>query len=1138
MNWAKRFNAVLLGTALTAGAGLAAIPPARADLDIASVPLHLTGSASPNLMFVLDDSGSMAERTSFPFNPITNLIHHIYSSDDNFIYYNPEVRYRPWVNADGTYFPEAGIPTEAELAAGLPDRYLEFSSPPWVFFRTQPLVPSPPTLFHYYRYLGAGPRSDIASYEQVLIRPDTAPFVRGSAREDCAAAGGGGLHSCTFMEEVQNFANWFEYHSTRMKAAKAAIGYSFVDQAESVRVGFARINQILAQDIDGVLTPTIIQGVRAFDEGNRRVFFDTLYESRPSGRTPLLFALEQVGRYFERSDERGPWADEPGVGGGEQSSCRQNYALMMSDGAATDPWPMDPALAGNVDGSAGEEIVSADGDRTFQYLPEAPFADRWSGTLADVAMHFWKRDLRPDLPNNVPPLCFSEDCTSPSEDPAFWQHMVFYGVGFGVKGTLDPDQDLDDLTSGAKNWPDAGRGVTAEGPRIDDMWHATVNGRGRYFSATNPQELADSLQEALASIAARTSSSSALAANSTKLDAGTLTFQGLFSASSWRGDLRAFKLDPDDGSIADQAWSAAAVMPAPDDRNIFTSDGGSSGMVFQWAALSGAQRAALDNDPELLAYLRGDQSLEVEREGGRFRTRFVPEPAVDGAVLSPLGDIVNSNPFFTGAENFGLSVLNPEGGSYGAYLHTKAQRPQMVYVNANDGMLHAFRASDGVELFAFMPDAVIRDGLADLADPGYRHRYFNDGQVRVSDAYIGGRWRTILVGSLGAGGRAVFALDVTDPENFDENDVLWEFTDSGLGFPLGQPTVARTAGGDWVAVISNGYNSNGHKSRLYILDLATGNVLKEINTGVGSAGNPNGMGTPLPVDTNADRITDALYAGDLHGKLWKVDMTDANPGEWGLLTDDSGAPSPLFSAHDENGNPQPITGRPEAGHHPEHGVMVYFGTGKLFENGDQFDDAPQTLYGIWDMDLPVPPGDRDAVLLQQEILGETLGHFGGEDLTFRVTTGETIDWSVHWGWYMDLTDVGALGAGERVVSNPVLRNGRIIFATVVPNADPCGSGGTSWLIELDAITGGRVTEPPFDLNEDNEFDADDMVEYGGDKLPPSGIKIADQLTTPVIVEVDRDVEVKHLGGASTAISTVRERAGGGAVRRHSWRQLQ
>ena len=532
--------------------------------------------------------------------------------------------------------------------------------------------------------------------------------------------------------------------------------------------------------------------------------------------------------------------------------------------------------------------------------------------------------------------------------------------------------------------------------------------------------------------------------------------------------------------------------------------------------------------------LRCSDAAEID-QGGLFRNR-----------AEVIGDIVNSDPLFVGRQDFGYSVLpGTEGSAYRTFRGAApyASRPEMVYVGANDGLLHAFDANTGVERFAYLPDALMHRVNA-LTRPNYVHRYLLDGSPGFGDAWVdlgsGDAWHTLLVGTLGAGGRGLFALDITDPANFAAGDVLWEFTaddDADLGFTMNQASLVRAASGDWVVIAGNGYNSGNHRAALFILDAEDGSLIRKIDTGIGSAGVPNGLTTPAPVDLNHDRITDAVYAGDLHGNLWKFDLSDPDPANWDIAYDDGTDPAPLFLAVDALGDPQPITTRPEVTTHPDGGVMVLFGTGRYFDESDRLvPDTPQvqSFYGIRDQGSAATGGR--AALLEQEVLGEFDAF---TDVRVRVSTQRQPQPGDE-GWYIDLPE-----AGERQVSLPILRRGRIVFTTLTPSGDPCDFGGTSWLMELNAITGGRLDYTPFDNNLDGYFDNADFVTVEVDEdgdgtpetvtVPISGRKSKEGIIkTPGIISAGTR-EYKYASGTSGSVEmTIEAGITGG---RQSWRQI-
>jgi type IV pilus assembly protein PilY1 len=704
-------------------------------------------------------------------------------------------------------------------------------------------------------------------------------------------------------------------------------------------------------------------------------------------------------------------------------------------------------------------------------------------------------------------------------------------------------------------------------PSDPKSWDFNSDGMpDNYYLAINPAKLAEDLEKVFRDVVQTTGSVASIVANSVRLDAGTYIYQARFRTNDWSGELIAYPVLMD-GSLGEMVWEAGQKLPVHSARNIFTynPEATPKGVVFAWDNLNAHQQGSLGGGAvgqAVLSYIRGNQSNELQN-GGTFRNRE-----------RLLGSIIHSEPVFVSAANYGYNISTiPEGfsadgnveGPYNLFLASISNRTEMIYIGANDGMLHGFRARDGVEQFAFIPNAVIPN-LKELTNPGYNHRYYVDGPPRVGDAFINGQWRTILVGSTGAGGRSVFALDITDPDNFSAANVLWEFSHPDLGYTIGQPTIARLKTGDWVAIFGNGYVGNSREAKLFVLNLATGGKPGSavdqnpiiLETNVGTAGAPNGLSTPIPVDIDHDRITDFVYAGDLSGNLWKFDLTHSNSGLWSVAFKDGSTPKPLFTARDKYGNVQPITSRPIVGSHPRGGYMVYFGTGKFFEVGDNNVEnilEHQTFYGIHDTGTRITVTDR-SVLKEQKILYEGVQF----DVPVRVTSKYHVNYTdssdpvnnpVKRGWYLDLIKPGAQGGilqGERVISPAVLRSGRIIFNTMIPSHHPCDFGGSSWLMELDAISGGRLDYSPFDFNGDLLFNTKDFVtvriinEDGTEEtvaVPVSGLKLDVGIArTPAIISAG-EVEYKFFSGSSGDVQVVSENPGkAAATGRQSWRQLQ
>jgi type IV pilus assembly protein PilY1 len=169
-----------------------------------------------------------------------------------------------------------------------------------------------------------------------------------------------------------------------------------------------------------------------------------------------------------------------------------------------------------------------------------------------------------------------------------------------------------------------------------------------------------------------------------------------------------------------------------------------------------------------------------------------------------LGDIVHSDPQYVGWPPFYYTL-----SGYQAFAQANVNRPGMIYVGGNDGMLHGFRESDGEELIAYVPNKVIGK-LNRLTYTYYDHDFYVNGSPIYGDVTLNGTWRSVLIGGLREGGQGVYALDITDPENFSTSDVLWEFTDeddADLGNVFSDVQIRKMANGKWAAVFTSGYNN-------------------------------------------------------------------------------------------------------------------------------------------------------------------------------------------------------------------------------------------------------------------------------------------------------------------------------------------
>jgi len=604
-------------------------------------------------------------------------------------------------------------------------------------------------------------------------------------------------------------------------------------------------------------------------------------------------------------------------------------------------------------------------------------------------------------------------------------------------------------------------------PDDAETWQDPETGlpRNYYFSA-DPRQLAEDLRDVFSAVASDIGSAAAVAANTTRVDTETLIYQALFNSEDWTGDLLAYPVDEETGEVdeANPEWSAAQGIPQPSQRRVLSWDRDNETGVrlqshtdlpdHQFDALAASDLGSVE---DLFDYLLlGDQSREQRTGNGDFRNR----------VATVLGDIVNSSPFVTRGRNMAYNVLDDDegGDSYRQFLSNKRERDPILYVGANDGMLHAFdaRASGGNEIFTFA-SSVVFDELPQLADQNYRHRYFVDGQIEVADAHLGAGWQKVLLGSTGAGPAGVFALNVTDvttsSTSATDNIVMWEIDQTHdevgdqLGHVLEDLHIFKTNDGEWVALFGNGYNSAEQNAHLVIVPLEDPDDAFTIETQ--NTPGDNGLGGVTPVDMTGNGLVDWVYGGDLEGNMWRFDLSSDDSSDW--------TANLLFQAVDEAGDPQPITAAPAVVPHTSADVemSVLFGTGRFFLDGDEEagDDAQiQTFYSLQD--------DGETTIAGRNELHEV-----------RITSQENVDDDVasavrrigsdgqieasDRGWYLDLAPNG-VRTGERVIDKPLIIGDRVFFLSQIPEPDICAQGGRSWLNEVGVETGERSRMGTFD----------------------------------------------------------------------------
>jgi type IV pilus assembly protein PilY1 len=651
---------------------------------------------------------------------------------------------------------------------------------------------------------------------------------------------------------------------------------------------------------------------------------------------------------------------------------------------------------------------------------------------------------------------------------------------------------------------------------------------------------------------------------SAKLETGAQAYFAFYNPSNWTGRVTASSLGLDTyGNVVIAStpnWDGACTLTGvktgstclttgvlgptaaqtPTSRVILTSTGAGtgSGIPFEWANLTAAQQTALTSGDasqtaNRLNYLRGDRTNEINSSGvGLFRKRS-----------SVLADVIDSSPSWVGppvspyavnwADRLNMAATMPEMGTsaqtYQQYVTAQQTRLNVVYVGANDGLLHGFRSgaynsdgtfntsspNDGVEVLAYMPAAIVNSIHSstvnlDYANAQYGHNFFEDQTPGTGDLFYNNAWHTWVIGGLGAGGAAIFALDVTNPgpgvpaaggnsaftEGAAASTVIGEWNPStitctnvancgqNLGNTYGTPQLRRLHDGRWAVIFGNGFGSATGDAGIFVMTLNPSNAAPTFyyfSTGRGSSGNPNGIAFASPADLDGDHITDYVYAGDLQGNVWRFDLTSATEANWGV------SPGPLFYT-----GGQPVTsglvvasGAPSPGMAPQ--VMVLFGTGQKNPltnfQGATFAPGTQSFYGVWDWNMAnwnsvssatyaslasnnaaVPSGGGAGTnTLQGTNLQQQVVTVNATTQNRDITTNAAVCWAGNcasngkFGWYINFP-----GTKEQVIFSPELVAQAITVNSIVPAANAptaCTNlSDTGFTYVLSAMTGAAFNQ--------------------------------------------------------------------------------
>ncbi|MDH5359876.1 MAG: PilC/PilY family type IV pilus protein [Gammaproteobacteria bacterium] len=1071
------------------------------------------------------------------------------SPDFNQSYYDPTLQYLPWPSQGGYSFSNAS-PSAARfdplqstagslnLTVDFDNTHANWNQANWKFkfFPNMLDENNLPVAAESLRSVTYFP----ATYFRTAGSTDTTGYTASSACPTCLAPDGTLMDryeikpanyatTSQYQSAIQNFANWFSYYRKRQLAIRGSLAQALTEFRNSKVGSFTSNNRITVEmrDMD--------------NSSERQALFQSIYNSAATATVDSRnrHALGHVGLQLGRS------TNSP-----IQYQCEKNVAVLATDGYSDDHTPF--FLNHNYDFHKGH-----------------PYEDGYRGTLGDIAFRYYIYIGSSPYGQVIPPAGCSDASPDPSLDCNTRLHMNSFVVSLGAKGDSilgKTHTTVADAYTTIPGWTNPGTDTHPH--QQDDLYHVAVNGRGDIIHASNPATIGSKLLSKLNAVAAHQGSAAAIGFSSYSTRSDTKAYISLFDSAAWKGDLIARGVNRN-GSLGGQIWSAAQKLDSRTDsspRSIISFNLQSQlGIPFEWNSLSPQQQDDLRTDSdgnieatdttaqERLLFIKGKRGCE---QGATTSCSVVRNLRVRD---SRLGDIVHSSAVHVGTpeQNWPERAPFPASSPYTDFKQTQKNRQPMVYVGANDGMLHGFSATNGEERFAYIPaslfaSATTDSGLHYLTQPNYQHRYYVDATPAVSDAWFNNRWNTVLVGGLRGGGKGLYAMNITEPDILGSaaiaaSQVMWEFNHPDLGHSFGEPIIAPLGNGsgiEWYVIVSNGYNddSGGPKdgqAQLFILKLSGPGSDKQwdlgqdyyvLSTGSQTLGSDtrNGLSPAQVVDYNGDKIADRVYAGDLFGNLWAFDLRGP-ASSWGSRT-----PQKLFTTS----NNQPITARPSVAFNPNMpfnddtspNLMVIFGSGQYLVNADKASSDPQHLYGIWDN------GELPTVTLSQLVQQGPFSTVTTASGTHRVLAAPNPvryadPVSPARGWYLNLDE-----PGERVIDAALFHAGTVYFVSLIPSTNVCAIGGSGWLLALDLANGARTLASVFDTDHDYYVNQADTINVSGSDVVVSGSKIEGGLpagpsklgSTIYTADSNATTNSNIIGNGSTESGLIRQ----------SWRRLR
>lgn len=775
----------------------------------------------------------------------------------------------------------------------------------------------------------------------------------------------------SYTDEIQNFANWFTYHRKRKLMLAAAMG-KVLEPMTGLRLGvvpFSNRDAVTMLDADSTTS-----------SDNRYATAGRFYlNAMTSNGTPTHATMAHIADQYNSNT------------GIIQYACQRNSMFVVTDGFAN------------------SHSVTAPSYNSATYGSGAPYTTIHANSLADLALAYYTNRLRTDLTAGLVPLG-DPTRVNPITNPNL--HITTYGITLGARGTLNSGAANPfgtNVFSSPPTWPAP---VADDPTMIDDLWHATINGRGLMFLANDASAMRTAIQSAFDDILNQAGAQASIGVSSVNLGRGDdNAYLGKYNIRGWSGDLTRNAVNTSTGVVSTTAsWSAAALLAARDwtTRLVFTSNN-SAGLDFTSANVGSTVNpsSATYTDAQVVDWMRGSRA----GEGTTVRARS-----------SLIGAVVNAEP-----------VVSRVDG--------------VVYLASGEGLLHAFDTATGAELWAYHPSDTLATAGASVAR-GWVFKTQLDATPTFAQLSSS---QKLLVGGLGAAGRSYYALDVSNPRPATATAAAAQFkwifpttTDTTnrnlMGYTVGKPVLTKTVADGAVALVTSGYDNGvtigDGKGRVWMLNANTGAVIKTFRTTEGSTGSEAGL-AHVSAMKEADGTTKYAYGADLLGNVWKFDLTKsgAGPHDADLIA----------TLYDSAGNRQPVTAAPEL---VEMGGkrVILVGTGRVLDINDFGSSRTQSFYAI--ADGSTLSNARSGLTQRSYTHAADDGTVGSTPLT-----GSAFNWTSGRGWYFDLP------AGEQANTLPVVTYGTVAFVTNKNGSTDCSQ--SSWLYLVDIGSGQKVTGSTF-----------------------------------------------------------------------------